>query len=171
METEPHQTGTAPRLGRYVIDTAKSSVNFKTRHVFGLGAVHGKIAISNGAVEVAEPLADSSIRAEIDAETFDSGSVKRDDAVRSSVYLHTDRFPVMAFAAERIEGESIHGSLTVCGVTRPVVLSAELSAATPHTFRVKAGTRIDRTEFGVTAGWGMTGRYLDVVLDVECVRA
>lgn len=171
METERDHAEAAPRLGRYRIDTAKSAVTFKTRHVFGLAPVRGRFAIRNGAVDVAEPLAESSIHAEIDSASFDSGNSRRDDVVRSSTYLHAERFPAMTFAAERIDGTSIQGSLTVCGVTRTVSLSAEQTAVTPDTFRVRAGTRIDRTEFGVTAGRGMTGRHLDVLLDIECVRA
>jgi hypothetical protein len=31
-------------------------------------------------------------------------------------------------------------------------------------------TRIDRTEFGVTAYRGVAGRYLDMTVEVRCVR-
>ena len=34
----------------------------------------------------------------------------------------------------------------------------------------RASTRIDRTEFGVTAYPGLAGRYLDMSLEVQCVR-
>jgi polyisoprenoid-binding protein YceI len=60
--------------------------------------------------------------------------------------------------------------LTVRGVTRPVTLSVEQSAATPTSFTVRATTRIDRAEFGVTAYRGLAGRYLDMTVEVRCVR-
>jgi len=34
----------------------------------------------------------------------------------------------------------------------------------------RASTRIDRNEFGVTACRGMAGRYLDMTIEVRCVR-
>ena len=34
----------------------------------------------------------------------------------------------------------------------------------------RASTRIDRTEFGVTAYRGVAGRYLDITVEVRCVR-
>ncbi len=34
----------------------------------------------------------------------------------------------------------------------------------------RASTRIDRTEFGVTAYRGAAGRYLDMTVEVRCVR-
>ena len=55
-------------------------------------------------------------------------------------------------------------------VTRPVSLSIEQSAVTPRSFTARATTRIDRTEFGVTAYRGLAGRYLDMTVEVRCVR-
>lgn len=170
METQGDQAQAAPGLGRYEIDTGRSTVAFRTRHVFGLAPVRGEFAIREGTVDVAEPLDGSSIHAEIATASFSTGNRQRDDVVRSATYLDAERHPVMTFTAERIDGSAVAGSLTVCGVTRPVSLSVEKSAVAARSFTVRASTRIDRTEFGVTAGRGMTGRHLDVTLDVECVR-
>jgi hypothetical protein len=35
---------------------------------------------------------------------------------------------------------------------------------------VRATTRIDRTEYGVTAARGLAARHLDVTVEVRCVR-
>jgi hypothetical protein len=40
---------------------------------------------------------------------------------------------------------------------------------TPETHVTRASTRIDRTEFGVTAYRGAAGRYLDLTVEVRCV--
>jgi polyisoprenoid-binding protein YceI len=37
-------------------------------------------------------------------------------------------------------------------------------------FDARTSARIDRTEFGVTAYRGMAGRYLDMTIEVRCVR-
>ena len=55
-------------------------------------------------------------------------------------------------------------------VTRPVRLSVEPSGVTRREFTARVTTRIDRTEFGVTASRGLAGRYLDLTMEIRCVR-
>lgn len=170
METQRDEARAEPGLGRYTIDTGRSALTFKTRHIFGLAGVNGTFAVRSGTVDVTDPLEGSAIHAEIDAASFDSGNSQRDRTVRSGTYLDTERHPVITFDAERVETTAITGSLTVCGVTRPVSLAVERSEVGSGSFTVRATTRIDRTEFGLTAGRGMTGRYLDIRLDITCVN-
>lgn len=160
----------APRVGRYVIDPSGSRVSFATTHLFGTLPVHGTFAVSGGTVEVAEEVTASSVRAEVAAGSIDTRNAQRDAMVRSSRYLDAERYPTMVFAAERVEGRNVVGSLTVHGVTRPVTLAVEPVEIGERSFSARATVRVDRTEFGVTAGRGMTGRHLDVVIEVVCVR-
>lgn len=67
--------------------------------------------------------------------------------------------------------QAIAGSLTVRDTTRPVSLSIVQYAPAHQSFTARATTCIDRTEFGVTAYRGMAGRYLDISVEVRCVRA
>src|ERR1039458_9384188 len=120
MTMTPGYLATPVQLGHYEIDPAGSTVTFRTRHLFGLAPVRGTFAIRPGAVDVAEPVTASSIRAEIDAASFRTGNPVRDRTVRSSRFLETGRYPVMTFRAERVDGASVAGSLTVRAVTRPV---------------------------------------------------
>jgi len=115
-------------------------------------------------------VAGSRIRAEIDAASFRTGNPARDTAVRSARFLDAGTQPVMTFASERTDGSTLTGTLTVRGVTRPVTLSIEQSAVAAGSFTARASTRIDRTEFGVTALRGLAGRYLDLTLEVRCLR-
>ena len=170
MQTKPEHTATTPQLGRYEIDTRSSTVRFRTRHLFGLGPVRGSFAIRAGTVDIAEPLAGSRIRAEIDAASFRTGNAARDAAVRSARFLDAGTHPDMTFASEWTDGSTLTGTLTVRGVTRPVTLSVEQSTVAPESFTVRAAARIDRTEFGVTASRGLAGRYLDLTLEVRCLR-
>jgi polyisoprenoid-binding protein YceI len=170
MQTKPEHTAATPRLGRYEIDTSSSTVRFRTRHLFGLGPVRGSFAIRSGTVDIAEPVAGSRIRAEVDAASFRTGNPARDTAVRSARFLDAGTHPVMTFASERTDGSTLTGTLTVRGVARPVTLSIESSAVAPGAFTARASTRIDRTEFGVTALRGLAGRYLDLTLEVRCLR-
>jgi polyisoprenoid-binding protein YceI len=159
-----------PRPGRYEIDISSSTVTFRTRHLFGLAPVRGRFAIRSGTIDVGEPLARSSAFVQIDAASFRSGNGQRDIQVRSERLLDTDRYPVITFRSESVDGLALTGALTVRNVTMPVTLSIEQTAARTRWFNARASVRIDRTEFGVTAYRGMAGRYLDMTLEVRCVR-
>ena len=89
-----------PRPGRYEIDTSCSAVTFRTRHLFGLAPVRGSFTIRAGTIDVAEPLADSSVHVQIDPASFRTGNGQRDGTVRSERLLDTDRYPVITFRSE-----------------------------------------------------------------------
>jgi polyisoprenoid-binding protein YceI len=159
-----------PDPGHYMIDPDRSTIAFGGRHLFGLLPVRGTFSIRSGTVDVTEPLADSRIRVEMDTASFRTGGEQRDRSVRSARFLDAGRHPVMSFVSERVAPDSIAGTLTVGEVAWPVGLAIERAAVRPGTFTARATTRIDRTEFGVTAAPGLAGRHLDVTLEVTCVR-
>jgi polyisoprenoid-binding protein YceI len=169
MTTTPG-TFTAPRLGRYDIDTSRSAITFRTRHLFGQAQVRGSLAIRSGTVEIREPLAGSAVRAEIDAASFKTGNPQRDHTVRSAKFLDAGRHPVITFTADRIDGSNVDGALTVRGVSRPVSLSIDEVYGSAQSFTAGGSVRIDRTSFGLTALRGLAGRHLDVTLQVSCDR-
>ena len=164
------QTRVTPRPGRYEIDTSCSAVTFRTRHLFGLAPVRGSFAIQAGTIDVAEPLAGSNVYVQIDPASFRSGNGQRDNNVRSERLLDASGYPVITFRSEGVDGPAMTGTLTVRNVSMPVALSVEQTAVTPGSFNARASTRIDRTEFGVTAYRGVAGRYLDMTVEVRCVR-
>jgi polyisoprenoid-binding protein YceI len=171
MQTEPQITQ-VPRLGRYQIDVSQSRVTFRTRHMFGLGPVRGTFAVRSGSVDIAEPLADSAVQAEIDAASFRTGNEQRDQSVLSARLLDATRYPVISFRDGHVgaDGTTIRGALTVREVARPVSLSIGQVTVDGQSFTASATVRVDRTEFGVTAMRGLAGRYLDLTLEVQCVR-
>jgi polyisoprenoid-binding protein YceI len=161
-----------PSLGHYEIDASQSQVRFRTRHMFGLGPVRGTFEIRSGSADVAEPLADSTVRAEIDTASLRTGNRQRDRSVLSARFLDAGRFPVISFAGGPAspDGQAIRGTLTVRDVTRPITLSVGQVSADGQSFTASAAVRVDRNEFGVTAMPGMAGRYLDLTVEVRCAR-
>ncbi|HEX4658493.1 MAG TPA: YceI family protein [Streptosporangiaceae bacterium] len=170
MAMQQDHPATVPGLGRYAIDTSGSAVTFRTRHLFGLAPVRGTFAIRAGTIDIAEPLTDSAIYAEIETASFRTRSGQRDRSVRSARFLDAGRHPLMTFRSDRIDHPAVTGTLTVRGVTRPVSMTVDQAEVSPRSFTARASTRIDRTEFGVTASRGLAGRYLEVCLEVRCVR-
>lgn len=171
MQTTQSLTKATPQLGRYRIDPDGSSVTFRTRHLFGLAPVRGRFAIRAGTVDVTEPLTSSRIYTEIEAASFRTGNPVRDAQVRSARFLAADAHPVLAFSSEGLDGQVLAGTLTVRGVSRPVSVLTEVTGADRQSFTARATVRIDRYDFGVTASRGLAGRYLDMTLEVRCVRS
>ena len=171
MQTTSSLREATPQLGRYQIDPAGSSVTFRTRHLFGLAPVRGRFAIRAGIVDVSEPLSGSRVYAEIDAASFHTGNPVRDARVRSAGFLGAGEYPVLAFSSKSFDGQVLAGTLTVREATRPVSVLAEVTGVSPREFTARAKVRIDRYDFGVTASRGLAGRYLDVSLEVRCVRS
>ncbi len=133
--------------------------------------MRGTFAIRVGTVDVTGPLSSSRVHAELDAMSFRTGNDQRDAAVRSPKFLNADRYPLITFASDRVDATTVSGTLTVCGVPRPARLSVVRCEVLADAFTVRATTRVDRTEFGVTAARGMAGRRIDLTLEIRCVRA
>jgi polyisoprenoid-binding protein YceI len=171
MQTTHSLAAATPRLGRYQIDPDGSRLTFRTRHLFGLAPVRGSFAVRAGTVDVTEPLTGSRIYAEIEAASFRTGNPLRDAQVRSARFLAADAHPVLAFSSKGLDGQVLAGTLTVREVTCPVSVLAEVTDVSPRSFTARATVRIDRYDFGVTASRGLAGRYLNVTVEVRCVRS
>src|SRR5579859_7249473 len=173
MRTEPElTTALTPKPGRYDIDPGRSAVTFRIRHLFGLAPVRGTFAVRAGTVDIAGPATRPGIYVEIDAASFRAGNGQRDRSVLSPRFLDSADHPVMIFRSGEMDaaGQVLTGTLTVRGVTRPVSLSIVQYAPSAGSFTARATVRIDRTEYGVTASPGLAARYLDVTVEVLCVR-
>lgn len=159
-----------PTAGWYRLDPSRSSVTFRTRHLFGLGAVTGTMAVTGGEIRVDPAAPHASVTATISAASVDTGNRRRDRDVRSAPYLDTEQYPDVSFRAESLshtDGRwSLAGDLTVRDVTKPVTLVVEAREPADDGFHARATTRLDRYAFAVTAGKGMAARYLDIELTV-----
>jgi polyisoprenoid-binding protein YceI len=172
MQSESAVIATTPHPGHYDIDPSQSQVTFTTRHLFGLGRVKGSFAIRGGTADITDPVAESAIYAEIETASFRTNSSQRDRTVLSARFLDPARYPVMTFQSDQIEAgaQVLTGTLTVHGTARPVTLAVTHCEISGRAFAVRATTRIDRTEFGITASRGLAARNLDLTVEVQCTR-
>jgi polyisoprenoid-binding protein YceI len=67
-----------PTRGRYRVDPNRSVVRFRTRHLFGLGGVTGAVQLRAAEIIVGDTMLDTSVRAVLDADSFDSRNATRD---------------------------------------------------------------------------------------------
>lgn len=159
-----------PAPGSYRIDPKSTTIAFDTRHMFGLGKVHGTFRLRDGGITIASPLSESAVEATIDAASVDTGIGRRDKDVRSRKFLDVENYPLITLAGNRVEpqgsGWRLTGSLTVRNTTRPVVVDIDQAEATSSGLHAHGTTTINRYDFGLTRMKGMAARDLTLTLDV-----
>jgi polyisoprenoid-binding protein YceI len=171
--TSTHPAAT-PTRGRYRVDPNRSVVRFRTRHLFGLGGVTGAVQLRAAEIVVGDTMLDTSVRAVLDANSFDTGNAMRDRSVRSSTYLDSSRYPDIDFAADNLRLENgtwvASGTLTAHGVTAPVDVTVVAVEETGTELSVRATATVDRYAHGITAGKGLAGRTLELDMTAVAVR-
>ncbi len=169
-------------LQKYAIDPAHTSVEFLVRHMM-LAKVRGRFTGVTGSFAVPqEGTLPSEIEAHIDASTIDTREEQRDAHLKSADFLDAANFPTLDFVGSKIEGSgesfTLHGNLTIHGVTRPVALevSFEGRATDPwgnQRVGFTAHTKIARKDFGLTwnqaleTGGVLVGDEVRIELNVE----
>jgi polyisoprenoid-binding protein YceI len=158
------QTGTIPGYlaGTWAIDPVHSEVGFSVRHMM-VSKVRGKFTKFGGELVTADDVLGSSVTAEIDLASIETGAEQRDAHLRSPDFFDTGNHPLMTYRSTGIrqDGEDfiVDGELTLKGVTRSVPLKLEINGFGPDAY---GGTRagfsataeINRQDFGVN--WNAT---------------
>ena len=143
--------------GTWDVDPTHSSVAFTARHAM-VTKVRGSFTEFSGAITVADNPLVSSVRAEVDLASLNSGNADRDAHVKAADFLDVEQFPTMTFQStsirESADGYVVTGDLTVHGVTRPVDLELEVNGVVADPFGfTRAGFtakgRINRRDFGL----------------------
>jgi polyisoprenoid-binding protein YceI len=164
----------APASGTYRIDAARSAITFTTRHLFGLGGVRGRFDLGAGEIRIADPLDESSVRANISAASFRTGNPSRDSAVRSARLLDAGAHPDITFVSRCLEQAGgrwvLHGLLSVRGKAHPVELLIEEAQPAGPDLHVRASAGIDRYDLGITRAKGLAARHLGFRLDIVAHR-
>ena len=153
-------TPSAATATTWAIDPAHSVVELAVKHMM-FSTVKGRFANVAGTVVLDETnLANSSVTAEIDSASIDTGEPQRDGHLRSADFLDVERFPTIAFRSTGVvpQGRSrfiLVGDLTIHGVTREVSLEAELAGKGTDPWGGQragfaASTSINRKDFGLT---------------------
>src|SRR5213592_2511930 len=142
---------------RWSADPAHSAINFRVRHL-GITWVNGTFGqwTADLNYDPSKPEA-ASVTAHIQSATISTGNDRRDTDLRQN-YLAVDSFPEIRFVSKHVEQVApdklrISGDLTLRGVTRPVVLDADIGGviATPMGRRAafSATTTIKRQDYGI----------------------
>jgi len=172
----------------YQFDPAHSSANFTVRHMM-IANVRGAFSkISGTVVYDTEKPGETTIAAEIDADSINTREDARDTHLKSADFLDVEKYPAITFKSKKVEyaggGESdVTGDLTIHGVTKEVTLKVEGPTAEHKdpwgNVRVGASatTKIKRSDFGLTwnamleAGGILVGDDLKIELEIEMIKS
>ena len=181
MSTDTN-TSTALTAGTWTIDPSHSEASFTVRHA-GISKVRGTVAITEGAVVVAED-GTATVTATLDPATVSTGDATRDGHLKTADFFEVETYPTWTFtsAATPVAGEgTIAGELTIHGATQPVTLEGEFhGTATDAYGNLRAGfsatTTISRKEFGLTwnaaleAGGVLVSDKVQVSLEISTIK-
>jgi polyisoprenoid-binding protein YceI len=178
-------TSTVPGYvaGTWDIDPVHSEVGFAVRHMM-VSKVRGKFTTFSGQIVTGENPLESSVTAEIELASIDTGAQQRDDHIRSADFFEVETYPTMTYRSTgiRTDGDDyiVDGELTLKGVTKQVPLTLELNGFGPDPYGgTRAGftatTEINRREFGVNFsapmqnGGAVVADKITIHLEIEAV--
>src|SRR6266567_7137749 len=123
--------------GTWAIDPVHSEVGFSVRHMM-VSKVRGKFTKFSGELVTGSDVLDSSVTAEIDLASIETGAEQRDAHLRSPDFFDTDKHPLMTYRSTGIraagDGYVVDGELTLKGVTKSVPLALELNGFGPDPY-------------------------------------
>ena len=170
----------------WVIDKVHSHVGFTVRHLM-VATARGQFKEYSGKLRLdPKDFGKSVFEGEIEVASIDTGNADRDNHLRTNDFFDVQNHPKITFKSSSIEtkgeGEyTVHGDLSIRGVTKPVALEVEFhgTSKTPHGKTVaglSARGTINRKEFGVTfdmvleTGGVALADKVKLELDIELVE-
>jgi len=168
----------------YVMDPLHSYPNFTVNHL-GMSTIHGRFDKMAGKIVLDQAAKTGSLEARISTASVNTGDVKRadgtrsrDDHLRTPDFFNSSEFPEMVYKSTKFNFngdtlESVDGTLTMVGVTKPVKLTVVSFKCGPHPFSKKAmcgadaEATIKRTDFGVKFGVPAISDEVKLLISIE----
>jgi len=176
-------TATTISTGTWTLDPTHTEIGFTVRHL--MSKVRGKFETFEGTVTTGHDISDARVDVSVDLSSINTGTVDRDNHLRSSDFFEVDTNPTMTFTSsnviEKDAGELVViGDLTIKGVTKSLQLTTEFlgEGADPWggtRIGVEATGQISRKEFGVDFNIPlegdkvMIGDKISIVINAEAV--
>ncbi len=164
--------------GTYDIDPMHTQLGFSVTHL-GISTIRGTFDRFTGSLTIGEALGDTSVTLDAEMASVNSGNTMRDQHLHGADFFDVANHPAMTFASSSIEqtaaGYDLHGTLTIKGVSHPVVLAATFNGSavfpmnqTTHFGFTATGT-ISRTAFNMAYAVPMVSDNVTLALDAQFV--
>jgi polyisoprenoid-binding protein YceI len=161
-DTNPNPTppaSLADAAGAWQLDPIGTTIELRTKAMWGLAKVRGRFKAVEGSAVVGE---DATVSGTIvfDAKSIDTKNKKRDTHLRSGDFFEVDKYPTFTYVATGAtptdDGKlKVTGSLTIRDQSRPLELLATATQPAPGRATLSAEAEIDRRQWGMT--WAKMG--------------
>jgi polyisoprenoid-binding protein YceI len=171
---------------KWQLDSTHSELGFKIKHLM-ISNVSGVFKTFNVEATMDEKdFTTAKIKMTADMSSVSTNNEARDQHLRNSDFFEVDKFPELVFTSTRVdkvddENFTVHGDLTLRGVTKPVQLNVEYSGATKDPWGgVRSGFivngKIKRSDWGVSfngvleTGGVVLGEEVKINSEIQLVK-
>lgn len=151
----------------YQVDEAKSSVNFKVRHLM-FSNVDGHFARFNGSYDYdASTQKVKALTGVVELASVSTADSKRDAYIKADDFFNVKKYPTMRLEFVGQEGNVVLANLTIKEVTKGVTLEIkELTDANNVHRGLELKGTLNRKDFGLSFGLGDISVGKEVSLDL-----
>jgi len=146
--------------GRWVLDPAASTAEFRVKHFWGAVTVRGRFDRMTGAGSV-DAGGTVTGKLTIDASSLSTKNSQRDKHLRSADFFDADNHPTVVLAVtgaadpEAVGQIAFNGTLEAAGRSTPVSFTAQAEESGENAVTLRAGLVVDRSVFDMT--WSPLG--------------
>ncbi len=161
---------------RYVFDQSHTQITWQANHL-GFSNPTGKFITVDGSLILDEEKPENSkLDVEIATKDISTGIEKFDEHLKGKDFFNIEQFPKATFKSDKVEvtgkdTAKVHGTLTLLGISKPVVLDVKANKVGINSFTQKktagfsAQTVIKRSEFKMN--YGIPGVSDEVKITIE----
>ena len=143
---------------RWIVDPARSTVEFEVKSFWGLTRVVGRFARFDGVYTLGPN--GRAVELIVNADSVDTGNRRRDEHLRSSTFFDVDAHPEIRFTADDVTDAGalrVRGTLELAGCEAPLSLEATVRELDGE-LELAASAVVDQRDFGMTfSALGMVG--------------
>jgi len=147
---------------KWIIDPSHSEIHFKVRHLM-VSYVTGGFKQFNAEVETeGEDITTAKIKFTADVNSISTNNDQRDDHLKTNDFFDAENHPQLVFESSKLEkideeNYKLHGTLTMRGISKKIVLNVEYGGTTQDPWgNTRTGFsvtgKINRKDFGVSFG-------------------
>ena len=173
-------------ITKWIIDPTHSEIHFKVRHLM-VSWVTGNFKQFNAVLETSgDDIATSKVHFTADVNSISTNNEQRDAHLKAADFFDAEHHPQLIFEGDKLEkiddeNYKLHGTLTIRGNSRRLVLNVEFGGMTQDPWgNTRTGFsvsgKVNRKDFGVSfsmvseTGGVLLGEDITINANVEFVK-